>query len=67
MVNGIMVDDEHQNLMTLSTCHVGVIDFKIRKYQFGVASNGIMSIPNVIKICPAILKLLYGRTCSLDH
>jgi hypothetical protein len=40
-----------------------------KKYKFGLASNGIMSMPNLIKIRPAVLtdtrSVLYADDCLL--
>jgi hypothetical protein len=32
-----------------------------KKHMFGVASNGIMSIPNLIKICEVVLELKHEQ------
>jgi hypothetical protein len=37
--------------------HFGITDCrKLKTYRFSVASNGIKSIPNVIKMCQGVLK-----------
>jgi hypothetical protein len=40
-------------------CHVSITDWNIKKPLFGVASIGIIVIPNCMKIKSAIHKLLY--------
>jgi hypothetical protein len=39
---------------------------EIKKYKFGLASNGTNLISTFMKICSAILESLYGRKNSLD-
>jgi hypothetical protein len=48
----------HSLFTSLCVHHVGING--IKKYEFGVASNSIISIPNLIRIHPRVLALKHA-------
>jgi hypothetical protein len=63
MGNGIIIIPPH-NFMHPSWWYYQL--YELKKYDFGWASNDIMSITNVIKLHPAILKLLHAYRWTWD-